>query len=188
LYTFGMSTAHRFQPHYTFSDYSTWEGDWELWDGIAVAMSPSPLGPHGRAVAKLVFQIEWCLQRKACHCATYAGLDWIVRDDTVVRPDVMVVCGHQPGRYLEQPPALAVEVLSDATADKDRTAKRKLYESAGVSHYLLVDPVKKTIEWLTLSEQGVYVDRSPEISAADTFSCTLADGCRIELDRRLTFA
>lgn len=183
-----MSTAPRYQPRYTFSDYCQWEGEWELWNGTAVSMSPSPLGPHERAVAKLVFQIESSLQRHACPCATYAGLDWIVQDDTVVRPDVMVVCGSQPGRHLERPPSLAVEVLSDATADKDRTVKRTLYESTGVLHYLIVDPVTKTIEWLALGADGRYHDRSAEVLPTGRFEVTLPDGCRIEFDRQTTFA
>jgi len=188
LYTPHMATAPRYQPHYLISDYLQWEGSWELWNGTAVAMSPSPLGPHERAAAKLVFQIESCLQAQGCSCATYAGLDWIVSDDTVVRPDVMVVCGVQPGRHLERPPALAIEILSDSTAEKDRTAKRTLYERAGVGHYLLVDPVEKTVEWLELGNDGLFKDRSGEIALADHFSVTLADGCQIDLDRQITFA
>lgn len=183
-----MSSAPRDQPRYSFADYARWEGEWELWDGTAVAMSPSPLGPHERAVAKLVFQIESCLQRHACPCATYAGLDWIVRDDTVVRPDVMIVCGSQPGRYLERPPMLAIEVLSDATAEKDRSAKRSLYESMGVAHYLLVDPAAKTIEWLLLGDDGRYVEGAAASVTADRFSVPLTDGCQIDFDRRITFA
>jgi Uma2 family endonuclease len=100
----------------------------------------------------------------------------------------MVVCGSQPGRHLERPPALAIEVLSTATADKDRTVKRRLYELAGVGHYLLVDPVEKTIEWLELGHDSTFRDRSDETARTDQFSLTLADGCRIDLDRRVTFA
>jgi len=188
LYTFTMSTAPRYQPHYVVADYLQWEGDWELWNGTAVAMSPSPLGPHERAAAKLVFQIESCLQAQGCSCSSYAGLDWIVSDDTVVRPDVMVVCGSQPGRHLERPPALAIEILSAGTVEKDRTAKRRLYELAGVGHYLLVDPIAKTVEWLALGEGAKYLDRSADIAQAERFSLTLADGCRIDIDRRITFA
>jgi len=183
-----MPIAPGYDPHYSVADYLQWEGDWELWNGTAVAMSPSPLGPHERAAAKLVFQIESCLQAQGCPCATYAGLDWIVSDDTVVRPDVMVVCGSQPGRHLERPPALTIEILSDATAEKDRTAKRSLYELAGVSHYLLVDPIAKTIAWLELGHDATFLDRSSEIAHAERFSLTLADGYRIEVDRRITFA
>ncbi len=29
--------------HYTYDDYKLWKGDWELFDGIAVSMSPAPM-------------------------------------------------------------------------------------------------------------------------------------------------
>ena len=32
--------------YYTYDDYIKWEGDWELIDGIAYAMAPSPLKTH----------------------------------------------------------------------------------------------------------------------------------------------
>jgi hypothetical protein len=31
-----MSTAPRYQPHYTVDDYRLWEGRWELWHGLDV--------------------------------------------------------------------------------------------------------------------------------------------------------
>lgn len=183
-----MSTAPRYQPRYTFADYCRWQGEWELWNGTAVAMSPSPLGPHERAVAKLVFQIEAAVQEQRCDCASYAGLDWIVEDDTVMRPDVMVVCGRQPGRHLESPPTLAIEVLGDSTAEKDRTAKRDLFEARDVAHYLLVDPALRTIEWLALGPDGRYRDRTAEIPTDGRWTVELPDGCRIAFDRQTTFA
>lgn len=105
-------------------------------------MSPSPLGPHERAAAKLVFQIESCLQKQGCSCATYAGLDWIVSDDTVVRPDVMVVCGSQPGRHLERPPALAIEILGDGGLFDKRSGEIALADRFSV---LLADGCRQGI-------------------------------------------
>jgi hypothetical protein len=35
-------------------------------------------------------QLETCSER----CSVYFELDWIVNEDTVVRPDVVVVCGR----------------------------------------------------------------------------------------------
>jgi len=29
--------------HYTYDDYALWQGDWELFEGIAVAMTPAPM-------------------------------------------------------------------------------------------------------------------------------------------------
>jgi hypothetical protein len=37
-----VSTAPRYLPHYTVADHAAWEGDWELLDGVALAMTPSP--------------------------------------------------------------------------------------------------------------------------------------------------
>ena len=35
-----------YTEHYTLDDYRLWEGDWELIDGSAYAMSPSPMVTH----------------------------------------------------------------------------------------------------------------------------------------------
>ena len=48
-----MSTAPRYDPHYTLDDYQRWEGDWGLSNGIAVAMTPSPFGRHAQLLAQL---------------------------------------------------------------------------------------------------------------------------------------
>lgn len=100
----------------------------------------------------------------------------------------MIVCGRQPGRYLERPPMLAIEVLSDSTAEKDRTVKRDLYEAQGGAHYLLVNPATGSIEWLSLGADGRYADRSGEIVTDGRFAASLPDGCRIAFDRQTTFA
>jgi len=45
-----MSAAPRYIPNYTVNDYMLWEGDWQLIDGVPIAMSPSPFGQHERIV------------------------------------------------------------------------------------------------------------------------------------------
>jgi Uma2 family endonuclease len=49
------------------------------------------------------------------------------------------------------------EVLSPATAARDRVAKRHLYAQAGVAYYWLVDPEARVLEALALRD-GVWVD------------------------------
>jgi Uma2 family endonuclease len=183
-----MSTVRKFQPHYTVADYQHWEGDWELWYGTAIAMSPSPFGPHERAVAKFVAQIDSSVTNGKCDCAVYAGLDWIVQNDTVVRPDVMIVCGNQPIRHLEKPPVLAIEVLSESTATKDNDAKRELYENQRVEHYLIADTAERFIRWFALQSSGEYRDTSNSIPDDGLFSVSLSDGCVIHFDRKGAFA
>ena len=182
-----MSSVRQYHPQYTVANYMQWEGNWELLYGTAVAISPSPFGPHERVVAKFVSQMDLAISMQGCLCVVYAGLDWIVHRDTVVRPDVMLVCGEQPPRHLESPPAIAIEVLSDSTSDKDRTVKRELYESQGVEHYLIVDPVMHSIQWLRLGKAG-YADMSYQTGLHEAFTITLENGCNLRFDPRVIFS
>lgn len=134
-----MSTQPRFAGH-TVADYRDWAGDWELIRGRAVVMGPSPFGPHERSVSRLSYLIQRELRRHDCRCEVYTNLDWIVAADTVIRPDLMVVCGDQPNQHLERPPEMIVEVLSPATRELDQTVKREIARERGVPHYCVVDP------------------------------------------------
>lgn len=182
-----MSSAPKYNPHYTVADYLQWDGDWELWNGTAVSMSPSPFGPHERAAAKLVAQIDAAIMKNKCPCSVYANLDWIVSEDTVIRPDVMLVCGSQPERHLEKAPSLVVEVLSESTRLKDETAKLKLYENQGVEHYLLADPDEQSIRWLALQPDGTFQENDTTIDDG-RFNVSLKNGCSIAFDREAIFA
>ena len=96
---FALSAALKFAPHYTHKDYVQWMGDWELWEGIAVAMSPSPFGRHQRVVTALAAELLGELRRTNSLATALARLDWIIADDTVVRPDVMVVWEADVGQW-----------------------------------------------------------------------------------------
>ena len=51
-------------------------------------------------------------------------------------------------------PDLVVEVLSPATAERDRTIKLDLYAQHGVQEYWIVDPDVKSITVLVRGENG----------------------------------
>lgn len=137
-----MSTAPHYQPHYTIADYLQWEGRWELWNGLPVAMTPSPAGRHARLLVDVAALLKAAVDAAGADCGAtvLAEIDWIVADDTVVRPDLVIVCGAEPPGHVEQPPALAVEILSPATRQRDLTVKRDLYAASGVGWYLIIDP------------------------------------------------
>ncbi len=56
-----------------------------------------------------------------------------------------------PEAAMEGAPTLVVEVLSPATATKDRTDKKRNYARIGVRIYILIDPDQKTIEVFRLN-------------------------------------
>lgn len=177
-----MSTASRYVPNYTVEDYQHWEGDWQLIEGVAVAMSPSPFAPHARVVTEFACSLMNQLDQQVCDCRVYAGLDWIVSNNTVVRPDIMVVCGEQPERHLETPPEIAVEILSASTRELDLVAKRRIYREHGVPIYMIVDPDKKQIEIIRLDSES-----SAQIKIGQSATLDLGNDCRIEVNAQQVF-
>jgi Uma2 family endonuclease len=174
-----MSTAPRYIPHYTVDDYRHWKGDWELLDGVPISMSPSPFGRHERITSRTGHAFLSAFDSQGCDCEVYYNLDWIIGDDTVVRPDVMVVCGIQPDRHLDRAPEVAVEVLSPSTREFDQTTKRKLYREQGVGFYLIVDPDENQIEIIRI-QSGTEI-ASETISGDGRWTLDLQNGCHVEL-------
>jgi len=175
-----MSSAPRYNPHYTVADYQQWDGDWELWNGVAVAMTPSPSFEHQRLATRLTYLIESALRENAgCHCAVVHETDWHIADDMVVRPDVCVVCEPVTGLFITKPPALVAEVLSPSTHTKDTGAKAQLYARQGVRYYLLLDPIQSICEVLHLigDQYGLLSENK-----SDIFTLTLHEGCALRID------
>lgn len=179
-----MSSALKYSPRYTVDEYRLWKGDWELWDGIAIALSPSPFGKHQAILVALASELRNAVRSNRCEATVLGELDWVVRDDTVVRPDLVIVCGGAPEKHLHAAPALVAEILSPSTRKNDLTYKRELYESERVGTYLIVDPETKTIEQLTLSESGAY----ETAGAQESLRISLCGDCEIELTAADVFA
>ncbi|MFN3168068.1 MAG: Uma2 family endonuclease [Phycisphaeraceae bacterium] len=174
-----MSSISRYTPHYTVADYEQWEGNWELWDGIAIAMVPSPAFEHQNIVMNLAYAVRNSLEGEHnCHCKVVSEVDWRIREDTVVRPDLMVLCEPIRTKWVEVVPTLIAEVLSPATRNHDLTYKRELYAREGVQHYLIVDPEQKSIETLTLAHSTYHSVRSADET---NLHIELHEACRIAI-------
>lgn len=142
-------------PHYTYKDYEKWEGDWELIRGIPYAMSPAPVWQHQDFGALFIQKLKNSLDSEAvCNCKVLYESDWIVSEDTVVRPDVMVVCEEIKGNFVVNPPSLILEILSPSTILKDRNIKFNLYKAYGVRYYLIADTGKKQVEIFQLKDNS----------------------------------
>lgn len=141
-----MSHSDRF-PKYTYQDYKNWKEDWELIDGYPLQLLPSPSAKHSKTLSRLIYQgMKSFDAQKKCNCMVFSELDWKLSDTTVVRPDVMIICGNTDQECLEFPPVLIIEILSPHNMKTDRVIKFDLYRENGVKFYLMVDPIKETIE------------------------------------------
>jgi len=124
---------------YTINDYKQWKGDWELIGGIAYAMAPSPISKHQAILAKLARLFDEIIEN-CPNCFVLVEEDYIISKDTVVRPDLCIVCKDPIATNITKAPKLIVEIVSDSSAFKDENIKFALYEKEKVLYYILVYP------------------------------------------------
>ena len=151
--------THDYKPLYTYQDYKYWEGNWELIDGYPHAMSPSPFRKHQLLNTEFTFELKSVLNRNHTdckQCRVYQDLDWIVSENTIVRPDVMIVCEEFKENFLGFAPVFIVEILSPSTSMKDFNNKYRLYESEKVNYYIIINPETKECNLFEL-KNNVYV-------------------------------
>jgi len=151
-----MSLALKDKQHHCYGDYLTWPDDvrYELIDGNAYLMAPAPDLAHQEVVGEIYRQAANALKGKSCR-AFIAPVDVRLpkqneadeRIDTVVQPDVLVVCDPNKldRRGVRGAPDWVVEVLSPSTSSHDQINKRRLYERHGVREYWLVHPVDRVL-------------------------------------------
>jgi len=125
--------------YYTYDDYANWEGDWELIDGVPVSMAPAPMIKHQSLAYRLAMLLA--NETENCNrCDVFGEEDWKISDDTVLRPDVVLVCDEPNDMYITKAPEIVVEIISKSTAKKDEKYKFDIYESEKVPYYIIVYP------------------------------------------------
>ena len=163
---------------YTISDWEQWEGDWELIGGRPYAMSPSPTTMHQYLATQILVNLQLQLNECPYPCYVFAELDWIISNDTIVRPDIMVVCDQDLGQKVTKAPELIFEIVSNQRARIDEIIKLNLYAQEGVDYYVLVYPDFKKARIYRLQD-GVYKKAGDFVAEEFRF-----DGlkCSISLD------
>jgi len=161
-----MEQAIRKEQRYTVEEYLKWAGEerWEIIDGVLYAMSPAQSIKHQSVVGNFFMNLK---RHPENLCYTgIAPTDVVLDDDTVVQPDVFVVCDRKKitADNIQGAPDLIVEVVSPSTEVKDRREKLRLYERFGVKEYLIAFPEREYVERYVL-KAGQY--GSPEIFTWD---------------------
>lgn len=126
-------------PNYNYDDYLHWEGDWELIEGVAYAMAPSPILTH-QAISMLTGSSLIESLKNCKSCMVVSEMDYKLSDDTVLRPDIALVCGQKRGAYIKKNPELIVEIVSKSSAGRDEKIKFSLYQAEKVPYYILLYP------------------------------------------------
>jgi Uma2 family endonuclease len=148
-----MSGAVKILPYYTYDDYIHWEGKWEIIDGIPYAMSPSPT-PRHQIIANTLGALFYN-QLKHCHkCNVAQAVDFKIADDTIVQPDLSILCKKATKKFIDFAPALVAEILSPSTALKDRHTKAGLYGKERIPYFIIISPDSEEAEVYVLEGQA----------------------------------
>jgi Uma2 family endonuclease len=174
------------KPYYTYADYLEWDTDarYEIVDGEAYMMATSSR-IHQEISGNFYYALRSFLEGKPCK--VYAA-PFSVRlfpeedqsDDTVLEPDITVVCDSSKldDRGCNGAPDLVIEIISPSTVRQDRIVKFNKYREAGVREYWIVDPEEKVVM--------VYVLKDGQYTAANyddtvTAPVEILPGCEIDL-------
>lgn len=172
----------------TYAKYLTMDEDArvEVIDGKIYNMYPAPSPMHQSVQAELLTEFNLYCRDKKCKvfpapidvCFSNVEIDKLKE---WVQPDLVIVCDKSKIRdkRIVGVPDLIVEILSGATARKDKTVKYNLYQKVGVKEYWIVDPSNEFIDVYLLEDDryeasGTYFkDDSIPVNIFDGFSIDL---------------
>lgn len=179
---------------YTYTDYLSWPEDEriEIIDGVpyhtyggpiiegAPVMQAAPSRAHQEISVEMVRQLANFLKGKPCKVYSAPFAVRLNEDETVLEPDIAVVCDSSKlnDKGCKGAPDLVVEILSPSTARKDRMVKLQRYQQAGVREYWIVDPDTKTVQVCILENGRYFVTAYAD---NDTAPVKVLDGCSIDL-------
>ena len=131
----------------------------ELVFGV-VREPPAPLYPHQSIVTRLTMMLYGHVHARGLGSVVVSPFDVVLDRERalVVQPDLLFVSSerlHLIDRCMWGAPDLVIEVLSTATARRDRTTKVNWYDAYGVRECWVVDPLSVTVDVLQFGPNRV---------------------------------
>jgi len=159
-----------YKKHYTYADYMSWDDEIrrELIYGIPYVMS-APTTRHQSISVSLNAQFYNFLKGKQCkvfHAPFDVRLNADAEDDTVVQPDIVVICDHTKIEKTgcRGAPDLIIEILSPSNSAHDTVLKLKLYQENNVREYWIVDPDEKLVHIYIMEDRHYFLNSYKEES------------------------
>jgi Uma2 family endonuclease len=151
-----MGALLKEERRFTYADYKEWELDegerYEIIYGEAFAMAGANTR-HQVIFGELFGQFHSYLKGKPCRvfAAPYdvrLFYEEDESDDTVVQPDLMVICDKNKigPEGCRGAPDLVIEILSPSNTAIEMERKFLLYREAGIREYWIVDPKNNRVK------------------------------------------
>lgn len=176
---------------YTFADCLGWDEKEraEIIGGEVLMMAP-PSRIHQKISGEIFRQLANFLEGKRCEVYSAPfGVRLFEKDgdrpedvDTVVEPDITVVCdtSRLDQRGCKGAPELVMEILSPSSRRHDMLVKLNLYQRAGVREYWIVNPDDKDVQVFLLDGSGLFRVHG-FYGREDIARVNVLEGCFIEL-------
>ena len=188
----GLPQRSNDQEFFTYRDYLLWPPDkrLEIIYGTVYDMTPAPSPRHQEMLGAVFLQIAQALEDSSCRVLPAPvdvllprGLEADEETDTVVQPDLVIVCDPDKIREknIRDAPDWIIEIVSPSTAGHDQIRKRELYEKSGVREYWIVHPTDGLVMIYRLQDNAY---GKPEVmELKDTTRCMAVPEVSVDWDR-----
>lgn len=153
-----METAYK-QPPVTYEDYCELPDDkrYELIGG-ELYLTPSPKSFHQIISGNIFTLLSNFVRDNNLGTVISAPMDVKLTETDVVQPDILFIRVERKEiikeNFIDAGPDLVVEVISEATRDRDTVIKKQLYFRHGVEEYWLVDPEEEKVTVMVRGDSG----------------------------------
>lgn len=149
---------------------------YEVIDG-ELAVTPAPTSWHQRVAANLMRVLGTFVHKHGLGDLLPGPVDVLFGEGDYVQPDLVFVQADRielvSERGIEGSPDLVIEILSPATAERDRGVKLERYRHFGVAEYWIVDLGARAVEVWRLADS---VEAPSIVGEGDTLRWTPVDG------------
>ncbi len=158
-------TLFRSDERFTQSQFRDWLADQpadarkrcELLDGHIVREPPAGWR-HGVIGARLIAMLDDHVRSNDLGIVVDSSAGYDLPTGDTVEPDGSYIAADRiasapmppPSGFFTVVPSIAIETKSQATAHRDRTEKKNIYEKNGVAEYWIVDPDAREVQVFTL--------------------------------------
>ncbi|MGE0822840.1 MAG: Uma2 family endonuclease [Candidatus Binatia bacterium] len=186
-----MSTETAFVSTETFTqkEFKRWLDErprsdinhYELLRG-RIIMNPPAGWPHGSVESNIHTPLGMFVRSHKLGIVLGSSTGYDLPSGDTVEPDISFISAErfaagpepQEGKFLRIVPNLAIEILSPATAQRDRTEKKAIYEENGVEEYWLVDTKRREVTVYHLA--GTRFGRGKAYTIRDTLRSRVLAG------------
>ena len=170
------------KKRFTYRDYLNLPDDGQRYEIIHgdLVMTPAPVPLHQEVLLKIAKQFSDFLEKNPVGQLFIAPCDVVLDSVNVVQPDIFFISQKRARiiteKNIQGAPDLIIEIISPTTAYYDLVSKKDVYQQFGVKEYWLVDPIRRSVQVLVLTD-GKWVADQEVIGDGSVASRLLPEFC-----------